>query len=189
MSRALLLPLLLCCQFALSAEIEGVKVEERVKVGASELQLNGAGIRTRIIFKVYVGALYLPERKSAAADILSLGGPKRVAMTMLRDLSARQLVDALEAGIRANHSETELAALKPRIDALVAVMNEIGGAKEKTAITLDFLPESGTQISVDGVARGKAIPGEDFYAALLRIWLGEKPVDADLKRAMLGQGR
>ena len=189
MSRALLLALALCWQFALAVEIEGVGVDDRVRVGASELQLNGAGVRTRIIFRVYVGALYLPERKSSAADILSLGGPKRVAMTMLRDLSARQLVDALEAGIRANHSEAELAALKARVDALVAVMNEIGGAKEKTVITLDFLPESGTQISVDGVARGKAIPGEDFYAALLKIWLGERPVDADLKRAMLGQGR
>ena len=60
--------------------------------------------------------------------------------------------------------------------------------KEKMAITLDFLPRSGTQISVDGAERGKPIPGEDFYAALLRIWLGDKPVDASLKKAMLGQG-
>jgi Chalcone isomerase-like len=189
MTRALLLALALCCQFALAADIEGVKVEERVKVGASELQLNGAGVRTRIIFKVYVGALYLPERKTAAAEVQALNGPKRVSMTLLRDLGARQLSDALESGIRANHSEAELAALKARVDALVAIMNEIGSVKEKTAITLDFLPDSGTQISVDGVARGKPIPGADFYVALLKIWLGDKPVDASLKKAMLGEGR
>ena len=189
MTRSLLLALALCCQFALAADIEGVKVEERVKVGASELQLNGAGVRTRIIFKVYVGALYLPERKTAAAEVLALNGPKRVSMTLLRDLSARQLSDALESGIRANHSEAELAALKARVDALVAIMNEIGSAKEKAVVTLDFLPEAGTQISLDGVARGKPIPGADFYAALLKIWLGDKPVDASLKKAMLGEGR
>jgi hypothetical protein len=188
MSRVLVAAALLCCRLALAAEVEGVSVDERVRVGGTELQLNGAGVRTRIVFKVYVGALYLPERKSAAAEILALKGPKRVSMTMLRGLGARQLADALEAGIRANHSEAESAALKARIDALVAVMNEIGSVKEKTVITLDFLPEAGTRISVDGAARGRPIPGEDFYAALLRIWLGDKPVDADLKKAMLGRG-
>jgi hypothetical protein len=28
--------------------------------------------------------------------------------------------------------------------------------------------------------------GEAFYRALLRIWLGEKPVQDDLKKALLG---
>ncbi len=188
MKKVLLLPLMLGFQLALGAEIEGVRVDERVTLGAAELRLNGAGVRKRVFFKVYVGALYLTEKKSGAADAIALKGPKRVSMTLLRDLGARQLSDALEDGIRANHSPSELVPLKERVDALVAVMNEIGSAKEKTAITLDFLPESGTRIAVDGTARGKPIPGEDFYAALLRIWLGDKPVDADLKKAMLGQG-
>jgi len=185
--KALLLPLL-CFKLAFAAEVEGVRLEERVKLGASELVLNGAGVRTRLIFKVYVGALYLPEKKSGAAEALALKGPKRVSMTLLRGLSAQQLTDALEDGIRANHSQAEIAALKGRIEALAAAMKEIGSAKEKTVIALDFLPESGTRITVDGAARGGPIPGEDFYAALLKIWLGEKPVDADLKKAMLGQG-
>jgi len=189
MMNRLILPLMLCTQLALAAEVAGIRVDERVKLGSSELQLNGAGVRTRLIFKVYVGALYLPERKSGAAEALALRGAKRVSMTLLRDLTARQLTDALEEGIRANSSEAELAALKERIDALVATMNEIGSAKEKTVITLDFLPESGTRVTVDGEVRGKPVPGEDFFVALLRIWLGEKPVDAGLKKAMLGEGR
>ena len=187
MKKVLLLPLL-CFNLAFAAEVEGVRLEERVKLGASELVLNGAGVRTRLIFKVYVGALYLSEKKSGAAEALALKGPKRVSMTLLRDLSAQQLIDALEEGIRANHSQAEIAALKGRIEALAAAMKEIGSAKEKTVIALDFLPESGTRVTVDGAARGGPIPGEDFYAALLKIWLGEKPVDADLKKAMLGQG-
>jgi hypothetical protein len=184
----LILPLMLCTQLALAAEVAGVKVDERVKLGSSELQLNGAGVRTRLIFKVYVGALYLPERKSSATEVLALKGAKRVSMTLLRDLGARQLTEALEEGMRANHSEAEIAALKERLDGLLAVMNEIGSAKEKTVITLDFLPESGTGVTIDGATRGKPIPGEDFFIALLKIWLGEKPVDAGLKKAMLGEG-
>lgn len=187
MKKVLLLPLMLGFQLALGAEIEGVRVDERITLGAAELQLNGAGVRKRVFFKVYVGALYLTEKKSGAAEAIALKGAKRVSMTLLRDLGARQLSEALEEGIRANHSQAELASLRERIELLVAVMNEIGGAKEKMAIALDFLPESGTRITVDGAARGKLIPGEDFYAALLRIWLGDKPVDADLKKAMLGQ--
>jgi len=186
--KALFLSLMFGFQLALAAEIEGVKVDERVTLGASELQLNGAGVRTRLFFKVYVGALYLPEKKSAVADVLAMRGAKRVSMTLLRDLTAPQLTDALESGIRANHSEAELAALKERIDALAAVMKGIGSVKEKTVVTLDFLPESGTRVGVDGAARGTPIAGEDFFRALLRIWLGDRPVDADLKKAMLGGG-
>jgi hypothetical protein len=188
MGRSLLLPLMFCSQLALAAEIAGVTVEERVRLGAAELRLNGAGIRTRIVFKVYVGALYLQEKKSAAGDVLALKGAKRVSMTMLRDLTANQLTDALMEGIRANHSESELAALKGRVDTLAALMREIGSAKERTVITLDFLPDAGTQVTVNGAPRGKPLLGEDFYSALLRIWLGDKPVDADLKKAMLRGG-
>jgi len=186
MKKVLLLSLLCCAQAALALDMAGVKVDERARLGGSDLQLNGAGIRTRLFFKVYVGALYLSERKSSAADVLALGGPKRVSMTMLRDLSARQLIDALELGIRNNHTEAELAGLQGRVDALAAVMKEIGGAKEKMIITLDYLPGTGTLVMLDGAPRGSPIPGKDFYEALLRIWLGEKPVDADLREAMLG---
>src|SRR5260370_3392062 len=136
--KGLLLSLMLCSQVAIGAEREGVRLEERVKLGASELVLSGAGVRIRLIFKVYVGALYLPERKSTAAEVLSLKGPKRVSMTLLRELSAQQLVDALEEGIRANHSQAEIAALKGRIDALAAIMRQISSPKDKTVISLDF---------------------------------------------------
>ena len=183
-----LVSLLFCAQAALALEIAGVKVDERAALGGAELQLNGAGIRTRIIFKVYVGALYLSSRKSTTAEVLALEGPKRVAMTLLRDLSAEQLVDALELGIRDNHTQAELAGLQARIDALAAIMREVGSAKEGEVITLDFLPGSGTIVTVNGKPRGNPIPGKDFYGALLKIWLGEKPVDGDLKEAMLGGG-
>ena len=173
-----------------AAEVAGVKLDDKVRLtsGGPELVLNGAGIRTRAIFKVYVGGLYLTEKKSATAEVLALAGPKRVAMTMLRDLSAQQLSEALGDGMRNNASAAEQEALKARIDELLAIMNALNEAKKGDAILLDWVPESGTQVSVNGQARGKPIAGEDFYRALLRIWLGDKPADSDLKKGMLGQG-
>ena len=174
---------------AQAAEVAGVKLDDRLRlvVGGPELVLNGAGVRTRAIFKVYVGGLYLTEKKGATAEVLALAGPKRVSMTMLRDLTAQQLSEALAEGIRNNSTAAEQEALKARIDELLAIMNALGEAKKGDAILLDFLPDSGTRVVVNGQPRGKPIAGDDFYRALLRIWLGDKPVDGDLKRGMLGQ--
>ena len=170
-----------------AAEIAGVKLEDKIRVGSQELVLNGAGVRTRVFFKVYVGGLYLAEKKSTPAEVLAQQGAKRVSMTLLRELSAEQLTEALADGISNNHTAAEMNALKPRVDELLAVMKSIGSARTGDRITLDFLPDSGTRITLNNDARGSAIAGEDFYRALLRIWLGDKPADADLKSAMLGQ--
>ena len=174
---------------AQAAELAGVKLDDKLRLapGGPELVLNGAGIRTRVIFKVYVAGLYLPEKKGTTREVLALAGPKRVAMTMLRNLGAQQLSEALAEGIRNNSSAAEQEALKARIEELLAIMNALGEAKKGDAILLDFLPDSGTRVVVNGQPRGKPIAGDDFYRALLRIWLGDKPVDGDLKGALLGR--
>ena len=170
-----------------AAEVAGIRIDDRARVAQADLQLNGAGMRTRFVFKVYVAALYLTEKKSSLADILALAGPKRVSMRLVRDLSAEQLVEALEEGIRDNTSAAELEALSPRLAELKAIMLEVKQGKDGDLMTLDFLPGTGTQVAMNGSARGKVIAGDDFYRALLRIWLGDKPVSADLKKALLGQ--
>jgi hypothetical protein len=168
---------------AFGAEVAGVKLEDRT----NELVLNGAGLRTRVIFNVYVIGLYLPEKKTDTAAVLQLAGPKRVAIHMLRNVSAEQFSEALAEGIRANHSENESKALEPRVRELAATMAEMKEAKKGVTIALDWTG-SATQLAIDGRPEGRPIAGEDFYRALLRIWLGEKPVQEDLKRALLGQG-
>jgi len=172
-----------------AAEVAGVKLDEtlRLQPAGPALVLNGAGIRTRLIFKVYVAGLYLTRKTSQAGGVISLSGPKRVAMTLLRDLSAQQLGDALVEGVRNNASAAEQAAIKDRLDQLLAIMVGRGEAKEGDRISLDYLPASGTRVVINGKTFGKPIAGEDFYRALLRVWLGDNPVDEDLKRGLLGQ--
>ncbi len=170
-----------------AVEVGGVALADMTKLGGADLLLNGAGIRTRAVFKVYVGALYLTEKKSAAAEAIAQRGPKRVALHMLRDLTAEQLGGALNDGLAANLSEAERTQFKSQIEELKATMDAVGAAREKSVVTLDYLPDAGIRIAIDGAPRGKPIAGEDFYRALLKIWLGDKPVDRSLKAGMLGQ--
>ena len=168
---------------ASAAEVGGVKLDDRASVGGQELVLNGAGVRTRAIFKVYVGSLYVPAKANTLAGVLAKG-PRRVQLNLLRNLSADQLVDALIDGLKENTSESEFAAIRRETDQLVSIMKSFGEVKEGTVVTLDFV-DGETRIAQNAQAKG-AIPGEAFNHALVRIWLGEKPVQGDLKKAMLG---
>ena len=151
----------------------------------SDLALNGAGVRTRLFFQVYAIGLYLPQKGASAGAILAQPGPKRVAIHMLRDVGADTFTEALADGIRANHSEADAKALEPRVKELAAGIAELKEAKKGMAITLDWNGKD-TVLAANGKPSGKPIAGEDFYRALLRIWLGDKPVQDDLKKALLG---
>jgi hypothetical protein len=160
-----------------------VKLPERTTLGGQEVMLNGAGIRTRAIFKVYVGSLYVPEKSTTMQGVLARA-PRRVQLDLLRNLSADQLVDALVDGLKDNNGAAELDAVKPQVDELVRIMRSFGEVKEGSVVTLDFV-DGATRIAQDGTTRG-SVAGEPFNRALLRIWLGDHPVQADLKKAMLG---
>jgi hypothetical protein len=179
--------LLLVALPSFGAEVAGVKLEEKDRLASAELTLNGAGLRKRAFFQVYAIGLYLPEKKSAGTEVIAATGPKRVTIHMLRDVDADQFSGALADGIKDNHPEAEAAKLEPRVKQLAAIMRDMKEAKTGMRITLDWLPGAGTQVTIQGRPAGATIPGEDFYSALLRIWLGDRPVQDDLKKALLGE--
>ena len=168
-------------------DVAGVKFDDTAKVGAGDTVINGAGMRKRAFFKVYAIGLYLPQKAASAADAISAKGAKRIAIVTLRDLTAEQFVDALIDALKANHDETALKALQPKIDQFRSTMLAIGNAPEKSVVNLDWLPDSGTRLTFNGATKGTDISGEDFYRALLRIWLGDKPAQDDLKEQLLGK--
>ena len=172
--------------WAQPAELEGVKLEPTAQVAGAALQLNGAGLRTRAFFKVYVAALYLPKKATDAPSVLAQKGPRRVVITMLRSVDADTFAGALNDGLRDNHSEAQLAAMKPQIDALNSTLKAAGEAKKGDVIHFEFTPDVGTRVSINGQAKGSAMAGEEFFTAVLRIWLGDKPVDGGLKKGLLG---
>jgi hypothetical protein len=174
---------------ALAAEVGGAKLDDRVRIAPDtpQLVLNGAGVRTRFLFKVYVAGLYLQEKAHGAAEALALNGPKRVILTMLRDLSAQQFIDALNEGFAANNPPADREQYKPQLAALTAIMASLEETKKGDVIALDFVPGSGTRVVVNSAQRGEPIAGDGFYRALLKVWLGDAPVDADLKKGLLGE--
>ena len=187
--RALLVGVLLLLSFniAQATEVAGVRFEDGLRLGASDLLVNGAGLRKKAFFKVYAMALYLPAKQPDAEQILAGGGVRRVAITLLRDLSAQQFVEALQEGVANNHSAAEMAVLSERMKQFSEALLAIGEAKTGSVVFIDWLPETGTRLTVNGQVRGKVLAGEDFFRSLLRIWLGDRPVQDDLKQALLGR--
>ena len=183
---ALLLLALTLPAFA-ALEVAGVKFDDKAKVGAGDTVINGAGMRKRAFFKVYAIGLYLPQKAASAADAINAKGAKRIAIVTLRDLTAEEFADALIAALKNNHDEAALKALQPKIDQFRSTMLTLGNAPEKSVVNLDWLPDSGTRLTFNGAAKGADISGEDFYRALLRIWLGDKPAQDDLKEQLLGK--
>ena len=183
---ALLLTVAAAGAWAQALEVEGIKLDATNQVGATALQLNGAGVRTKVFFKVYVAGLYVPQKTANAGQLLAQKGARRVTITMLRDVDAESFAKALNDGLRDNHTEAQFAALKPQIDALNANLKAVGEAKKGDVIHFEYLPDTGTQVTVNGKLKGSVIAGEDFFSSVLRIWLGEKPVDASLKKGLTG---
>ena len=168
---------------AWAAEIEGVKLDDKTVLGGQELVLNGAGVRKRAIFKVYVGSLYVPTKSRSAQEVLGKS-PRRIQLNLLRDLSSDQLIGALMDGLKQNLSQAEMQAISIQTGEFAAIMKAFGAAKEGSVVTLDFVGGA-TKISLNGAERG-TIDGAAFNDALTRIWIGEHPAQADLKQAMLG---
>lgn len=167
-------------------EMEGQKFEPTVALAGQTLALNGVGLRKKLFIKVYVAGLYAQQKSTNAAALINDKGPRRVTLRMLRDVDASSFIDSFNEGLKNNHTEAQLNAMKPQVDALTATLKAIGEAKKGDAINFDYTPDGGTRISVNGQPKGSAIAGADFFAAVLRIWLGEKPADESLKKGMLG---
>lgn len=169
-----------------ATEVAGVKVDDEMTVANQKLVLNGAGIRTRLVFKVYVGALYLPQKKDNTKDILALPGAKRVNVIMLREVSSDELGQALITGIRKNSTPEETRRFGLQLVAMGDIFGKIPKLKKGEFFSVDWVPNSGTVVVVDGKPVADPIPDEAFYHAILKIWLGDEPADAALKTGMLG---
>jgi len=172
---------------ASAAEVSGVKVDDKATVGGQELVLNGAGMRTRLFIKVYVGALYVPQKVSNAQGVIGRNQPRRMTMALQRDVGADQLLEALRTGLAENNSQAELDAIKPQVEEFAKIFKSVGEAKGGQMIVIDYTPAEGTRIMLDGAVKG-TIAGEAFNKALISTWLGEKPVQESLKKALLGSG-
>jgi hypothetical protein len=187
MRKQLLLAMLticICVPVSNAMEIGGVMVEDSLNTdNGVELKLNGAGIRSKFIFDIYIAELYLEETAKTTEDVIAATGAKRMVMHFLhKEVGKDKLVGAWNEGFEGNTDPEALPALNDRI----ALFNNLFvDVKKGDEISLDYSPEQGTAVTIGGQAKG-VIPGKDFNDALLKIWLGKKPVTKKLKSQLLG---
>jgi len=176
--------LFLSLSFSVQAKkIAGVQIDDSVTIKGAELTLNGAGIRTKFVFDIYVAAFYTvnPVKK---IEQISDAAPMRMAMHFVYDeVSKEKLVDGWNDGFEDNLSDEQLAKLKSRINLFNELFQTV---RAGDVIELDFVPGKGTLVNINNKNKG-VISGAEFYRALLMIWLGKDPVGDDLKESLLGQ--
>lgn len=167
--------------------VEGQPFARHVPVAGAELLLNGTGVRAVAWFKGYAAGLYLPLRARTATQALAQPGPKRLQLRMLQEVPAAEFVKALRKGIERNSAGADTAALAPRIERFAELILASGAVHKGDVVDLDFDPARGLLFSRNGTLRGEPITGDEFYAALLRAFIGEHPYDERLKAGLLAQ--
>ena len=165
--------------------VEGQAFAMRAKVGASELQLNGTGVRAVAWFKGYAAGLYLPQRSTSLTQVLATQGAKRLELRMLQEVPAAEFVKALNKGIVRNTVAAELAGLQPLLQRFADLITQAGTVHKADVIDLDLDPTRGMLFSVNGTLRGELAGGQDLFNALLRAFMGEQPYDEKLKAGLL----
>lgn len=171
--------------YASAIEVAGVKLDDNLQIANTDLKLNGAGIRYKAIFKVYVAGLYLKEKKTSVPEILALPGPKRVTLVMLRGLSNEDFGRGFITGIQQNTEKAEKAKLISQFVRFGEMFASVPELKKGDILICDWLPGVGTVMSLNGKQMGEPFLDVAFYNAILRIWLGEKPVDSSLKKILM----
>lgn len=167
--------------------IEDQTFQPLAQVAGSELVLNGVGVRAVAWFKGYAAGLYLKSRAATPAQVQQMAGAKRLQLRMLHEVPAAEFVKAFRKGVARNTAPAELPALAARMEAFAGLVAAVGKVKKGDVIDLDLEPGRGTAFSINGTLRGEPIAGDDFYAALLRSFVGEHPYDDKLKAGLLGR--
>ena len=160
-------------------------LDDEIVVAGVPLVLNGAGLRTRLMLEVYVAGLYVTERTTNADAVIDAKQPQRVHLVMKRAVGADTMWESFNEGIRRNASPAELAALAARLAEVEQAFRAIGEVAEGDVVDIDFAADGNVTICYRGEPKG-SFSGADLSRALLKIWLGAKPVQSDLKEALLG---
>jgi len=165
-----------------AGSLAGVTLPDTVQVGTTTLLLNGMGLRTKFVVKVYVAGLYLEQKSTDPSVILKSDTPKRIVMHFLHGVSKSQMADAFQESFNDNAPEAS-KTMKADIDRLLGALEPL---KEGDQMVFTYVPGTGTTLTIKGQEK-LTIAGPAFAPVLFSVWLGPKPPNADLKRGMLGQ--
>jgi hypothetical protein len=172
---------------AAQVDVGGIKLEDSLELKGSALQLNGAGVRYKAVFKVYVAGLYLGQKAATPEEVMAATGPKRMSITMLRDIDSAELGKLFTRGVEDNTPKGELSRLIPGLIRMGQIFSNQKKLLPGENFVIDWIPGTGTVITVKGKLQGEPFKEPEFFNALMRIWLGSNPADFRLKDALLGK--
>ena len=172
---------------AAGVQVEGQAIAPTATVAGTELKLNGVGVRAWTVYKMYVAALYLPKKATTVADVVGQSGAKRVQLRILLSVGGASgyLADAFTGGIKKRVTPDQYTHMKDRIDAFDKLVRGLD-TKKGDLVNLDYVPDAGLTLALNGKVVGKPVPGADLYDAMLKIWVGDDAKDKPLRAAMLG---
>ena len=162
------------------------KFESSTQLQGTTLQLNGAGTRYKVVFKVYDIALYTPKPVSTAEDLLALPGPKRLSFVALRELPGTDLGVAFIKGLQGNASKEQVQKHTGSSTRLIEIFSGQNKLMPGETFAMDFVPGAGTTFYIAGKSQGAPVGDAEFFRMVLNIWVGMSPVDSRLKDALLG---
>ena len=165
-----------------SMEIKGVNLPEELTINNTKCYLNGAGIRKKFFFSIYVIGLYLPEKSNDASKIINLNKDKGVLMVFTyHKISPKKIQNAWKEGFEKNHY---YESLKAQVDEFNSFFDKEVHKGDKFFLT--YSPENGTCVYINDNKKG-CIKGEQFMKGLFSIWLGDNPISKGLKKKLLGK--
>lgn len=172
---------------AAPVEISGIKLADPIDLAGSKLQLNGAGVRYKAVFKLYLAALYLEKKASTPEEVYALPGARRISITLLREVDSNELGKSFMRSFEENAPKTEMSKLIPGLLKMGQVFADQKRMFAGENFTLDWIPGTGSVITVKGKQQGDPIKEVEFFNTMMRIWLGNKPVDWKLKDDLLAK--
>ncbi|HXT19658.1 MAG TPA: chalcone isomerase family protein, partial [Thermoanaerobaculia bacterium] len=185
LNAALLLAALAAAPLA-AGTLAGVTMPETATADGHQLQLNGMGLRSKAIFKVYVAGLYLPDKESDWNKVLGEDEPRRVVMHWVLNVGKDLICEGWHEGLEANNPKAS-ADVKKNFDALCTKMED---AKTGDRFTFTYLPGKGTEVAINDKVKGEPLGGKPFADALFACWIGPHPVPGEAFRdGLMGKAK
>tara|TARA_R110002167_G_scaffold110507_2_gene280948 strand:+ start:693 stop:1289 length:597 start_codon:yes stop_codon:yes gene_type:complete len=170
---------------ALALTVGGVDVPDTYTANSTELQLNGAGTRSKFFIDLYVGSLYVPKAQHDGNAVVDADEPQAITLHITSDMiTSDRMTEATMDGFEAS-TGGDMAPIQSEIDQFMSVFKE--EIKEGDVFDLVYVPGEGVKVFKNSEQKG-TVGDLEFKKALFGIWLSDEPAQKSLKKKMLGQG-
>lgn len=179
---AVLFASLFMCLTLQAREVAGVTLEDKLTMDNHTLQLNGAGIRKMLFMELYVGSLYTANKTGDAGAIINSKTPVAMQLDIVSGMiTSDRMSSTVNDGFKTATNDN-VAPMQERLDDFLSVFSDeiVKGDR----FIMMVVPGEGLKAYKNGKYL-TTVKGDDFGRTLLKIWLGDKPADRSLKRAML----